>query len=490
MSLRKMLGIISVVIIVMFSLMLTTSYAWYTFENASTTFSSVTNNDDITISYQHGEYISTSIAVPISKADVDKYSEKNIFNIAVKDNVEDNEIAVTVSLVEINIDEALQDVNFKVDLYYQGSIVSTVAGNDMMLNGETTKSLGTVILNNDLNNNFELRVYILDDGTDQSMMMDKMFQAKIQVNAVSRLKSNFSDYDKSDIYISAIMIDGEVSNSLPTSGYYSMTSSCVKGSKLTWDSLTKTITYESGSYINDSCSLTFVKSEEYPLLSEMPVGSYVKYVGNNGCDGKLCEGQNANYVSDINMGYCDSSNSKFFVNGWRIAYIADDSAYLVSAGATDCMCTDTDGVSSSGDCSNDIEDIKVHIANMNEIALKYCNVNYAKGGVCDSSTAWAMNAMDFEKITGSILDFDSCYANYSDRSCGLTNDLIDNGGNYWFSSSYNLVNAFKWSPVGRIVNDSGSAGFNGVRPVLNLESSVVVIGGSGTYEDPYIISNS
>ena len=40
-------------------MMLTTSYAWYSFETASTTFSGVTNNDDIKVSFQKGEYINT-----------------------------------------------------------------------------------------------------------------------------------------------------------------------------------------------------------------------------------------------------------------------------------------------------------------------------------------------------------------------------------------------------------------------------------------------
>ena len=50
-----MLGIISIVIVVVFSMMLSTSYAWYSFENASTSFQGMTNDDDIIINYQHGE---------------------------------------------------------------------------------------------------------------------------------------------------------------------------------------------------------------------------------------------------------------------------------------------------------------------------------------------------------------------------------------------------------------------------------------------------
>ena len=273
-----------------------------------------------------------------------------------------------------------------------------------------------------------------------------------------------------------------------------MTATCTKGSTLTWEPLSKTITYASGSYINDNCSLTFSSSTDYPLLSEMPVGSYVKYVGSNGCDGKSCEGQNANYVSDTDMGYCDAFAYKFHENGWRIGYIKDGSAVIVSAGSTDCMCTNSDGTTSSSSCSSplSVEDLDKHYDNMDKVALKYCNSSYTKGGVCDEGTSWAMDVIDFEAITGSVLSSSSCYIKYSNMSCGYTNDLIDNGGYYWFATRYSssLNFSFNFYPNERRIGSSLSSHVRGVRPVIYFDSSVIVTGGNGTYKDPYLISNS
>ena len=112
-----------IIIVGMFSLMLTTSYAWYSYENASTIFEGVTNNDDILVSYQSGEYINTSIAIPISSNEVDRYADKSNFNIKVDNNTEYNEIMVTVSLTEVVIAEELRNSSFKIDLYYQGTKV-------------------------------------------------------------------------------------------------------------------------------------------------------------------------------------------------------------------------------------------------------------------------------------------------------------------------------------------------------------------------------
>ena len=224
-------------------------------------------------------------------------------------------------------------------------------------------------------------------------------------------------------------------------------------------------------------------------LSDVEPGSYVKYTGNNGCSGKACEGQNANYVSDTNMGYCINNSYKFNVNGWRVAYVKNGSAYLTSAGAPECMCTNSSGV--AGTSCSDSETtggVPKHRTNLNTKALTYCNSSYAYGGKCDSSSAWNMNDTDFQNITGDTLNvaYDENSGFYDSYS------LINNGGFYWFATAYSAssTSAFYWVPDDRYVGNDSSAGAYGVRPVLRLASSVKVTGGSGTYEDPYTISNS
>ncbi len=569
MSYKKMLIVILIVILTMFGLMLTTSYAWYSFQAGSTTFNAITSNKDVEVTFLKGEYINNTVAVPIKSTDVDQYSDKHQFIVRTKNNTVDNEIMVKISLVDIAIDSSLRVSDFKIDLYHQGSkIGSTVTGNTLAISGAATKVLGSVVLDDKLDNNFEVRVYLLDNDGDQSALMQKNFQAKIQVDVVSRLKTNITSWDNPDIYVSFITIDGTTSDSLPTEGLYDMSASCTKGSTLTWDKLTKTITYGSGSMVNDDCSLTFTKSTEKIYLNTVEPGSYVKYIGTNGCDGKHCEGQNANYVSDMDMGYCSDSFSKFTVNGWRVGYIKDGNAYLVSAGAPECIQTYVENkssdisvetlstnyyygsgytfnsntgeysltgvtastvawssnyesiiantpytckkTSSTETCSTmyevtgyssatrgetipyynyDGSGVPNHIAHLNRVALKYCNPEYADGGVCDENTSWAMTSDDFQNIMGKALSTHSCFGEYSDRSCGYANDLIDNGGYYWYVPSYeHISNAFYWEPFSRTVRMTASFHWYGVRPIQRLKSSVMVVGGSGTYEDPYQLS--
>ena len=345
MKYKKLLFVIIIIIGVMFSLMLATSYAWYSFSAGSTTFNAVTSDKDVDVRFIKGEYINNTLAVPISNSEIDQYSDKHQFIVRTKNNKENNQILLKISLVDI--DTNLNDKSFYVELYYQGEKVSTVTGNQLSVNGEKTKLLKTVELEDDVDNNFEVRVYLLDNGSEQNTLMNKNFSAKIQTEVVSRLKTNISDYSDADIRISSITIDGASSDSLPVDGYYTMSSTCSKGSALSWNKYSKTITYSKGSKVGDSCSLVFTKDTSTKLLNTVSVGSYVKYMGNNGCDGNHCAGDNANYVSDDDMGYCGNSYYGFIVNGWRVAYIKDNSAYLVSAGAPECVATYVENISAS-----------------------------------------------------------------------------------------------------------------------------------------------
>lgn len=292
-----------------------------------------------------------------------------------------------------------------------------------------------------------------------------------------------------------ISIDGETASTLPTSGtYYLADYNCQdSNTRISWDKdnykLNVTNNTSKGGL---ACYLDF---QSHPLLSSMEVGSYVAYVGNNGCEGNSCNGQNANYVSNDNMGYCYGSNYKFIANGWRVGYIKNSSVHLISAGAVDCICTDEDGkMFNTKTCATKISSTHLdqHVDNLNSVSLKYCNSSYTKDGRCDSTTVWAMNDNDFKMITGSVLSSSSCNAKNSDKSCGYNNDLIDNGSMYWVNAKYSSTGntIFAWSGSTRKIGNNTSENLRGVRPVINLEPNVIVLSGSGTYADPYIIGNN
>ena len=242
------------------------------------------------------------------------------------------------------------------------------------------------------------------------------------------------------------------------------------------------------------CVLTITPSTDknnYPLLNTMKVGDYVEYVGNNGClngeegttgeryaeSGNSCKGENANQSIDnsgYTYGYCSSPDYKFYVYGWRIAYIEDGKVHLISAGSPEC-----NGLGTINGLSN--------------AALDYCNATYVDGGVCSSSNTWAMGNSDFEKITSAISGVSSslasCESIFSMKKCGYNNNLIDNGGYYWFEEfpQSDVLATYDWHPAGRTIKFGYLDGYKGLRPIIQLSNNVYVTGGTGTMEDPYKI---
>lgn len=460
MSFRKTLGIITIFVVSVFVLMLSSSYAWYSFNNASTAFNIKTSDEDINVMYKSSKFISTVTAVPISSNDVSKLAEKNNFSIEVNNDEIDEALSVSVGLTSVEIDGALRNNNFRYDLLYNGN--SVAKGNFSDFFGDSLSLVDGIILDNLGENNFELRIYLLDDGNNQNDMMNKTFKAIISVNVVSRVNVTLDNQDV-DLLVKNIVIDGKESNYLPSKGRYSMSAVCENGSDLKWNSLKKTLVFSAGSVINDRCSLTFRTSSDVDNLSDIvKTGDYIKYLGINGCSGYACEGININYVDDTNMGYCTSFNNKYTDSGWRVMYVLDGTVYLVSAGALECVDNTVD---------------------LDKASLKYCNNNFVYGNECNFDSVRVINDDDFKKMIGN--DLNSCNNSKSNKKCGYNNDLIDNGGYYWYASNGNSL--FSWNPTSRSISNDTSVNYMGLRPVIRLNSNVKAISGNGTYNDPYVI---
>ena len=341
-----------------------------------------------------------------------------------------------------------------------------------------------------------------------------------------------------------ISIDGATVNTLPTNGMYYLTSYQCDSTftKVSWDYNNYELIVSNGIQRGGiSCDLTF---ESSPKLSDMMIGSYVDYTGISGVVGNTsvsckingssssslatdeteapnsCQGQNAREDldhSEFTHGYCYNSDYRYYTSGWRIAYIDNTDAnapraILISAGAPECM-------SRSTTVAND-----TYIQIANTRALKYCNSGLVDGGcscedqdgngLCDSasSDAWGFSDTDFYYMTkaisgvgkrltdnssslgdigGSLGNTLYCVNQYAHQECGYHNDLIDNGGYYWFGGIYdnNLKDGVFWNPYGRVVSNDTSVFSYGMRPLIRLSSSVYIVGGNGTMEDPYRISN-
>ncbi|MBQ6494502.1 MAG: hypothetical protein IJI49_00710 [Bacilli bacterium] len=290
--------------------------------------------------------------------------------------------------------------------------------------------------------------------------------------------NNYSDkvinYNGTNLMVS---IDGVSSNKLPSEGTYYLTRyKCGNsGTKIEWDNSSYELNITNGSSVGGiACNLTF---ESKPRLSLMSSGSYVKYIGNNGCMGNSCYGYNANYKNDDDMGYCFSADNKYITNGYRIFYVDNDSVYLVSAGALEC-------VKRSDSSTNSL----LYLNELNARALNYCNKEFAYNGECNNNSVRSISDFDYDKYLD--MNIYDCLNNSSNKFCGYNNDLIDNGGYYWFSSNYDSAGnkIFSWDPVGRVIKSDTYVKDYGLRVVIRLKDSVYVVSGDGSYDSPYVIA--
>ena len=212
-------------------------------------------------------------------------------------------------------------------------------------------------------------------------------------------------------------------------------------------------------------------------LNEVSRGSYVDYSGSNGCTSEQCKGMNANDTDEVHQGYCGDDKTYFYNDGWRVAYTRGGSVYLISAGAPQCLAQDSD-VS--------LEEFSKKI---DEEALKYCNIDYAYGGVCNSACAWALNQTDFYYVTNNKLNHDFCFEKERDKNCGYSNGIMDVGSYYWVSSSIDNQMLYYY-PDSFYYTIAANTASKGIRPVLKLADTIVVTGGKGTKDEPYKIKNT
>ncbi|MGN1342146.1 MAG: hypothetical protein ACI4VL_02835 [Bacilli bacterium] len=95
-------------------------------------------------------------------------------------------------------------------------------------------------------------------------------------------------------------------------------------------------------------------------------------------------------------------------------------------------------------------------------------------------------ATDFTKCSQTLINYDSSTDSYACR----TNDWLYNGAFQWLLTPRSSNARYAWYVHSAGFVDIGNYVFNayGVRPVLNLNSELVIESGSGTESDPYRIS--
>lgn len=184
MEFKRILIVLSITITILMCLMMGVSYGWYAYENAQSTVSGSTIKEAPTVIFSQTEYISSTQTLPILDKDRYNYANKNSFNVTIGENLREYQVGIEISLVNISMSDELKIANYKYELLQDGITIAT--GNFENLDVTTIKLMPMTIVNPlgyPQTYTYELYIWLSDDGTNQNNLMNKGFNARVNINS-------------------------------------------------------------------------------------------------------------------------------------------------------------------------------------------------------------------------------------------------------------------------------------------------------------------
>ena len=186
MEFKKIIIVLSITIAICIGILFGSSYAWYAYKNAEANIEGSTINEIPTTIFSQTEYIYNNNIMPILDEDRYNYATKNSFAITIPASLEGYEVGLEILLKDIIMSNELKIANFKYELLQDGITItngdfSNIESNDnLILMPMTQMNLNTY----PKTYNYELYIWLSDDGSNQNELMNKTIKAKINVNSV------------------------------------------------------------------------------------------------------------------------------------------------------------------------------------------------------------------------------------------------------------------------------------------------------------------
>lgn len=196
MKFSKFILVLVIASVVVISLVLGLTYAFYTSNDGVNTNVTTSNEDPrLVVTFNQSEYINFNVGIPIPDNMVDTQASKSIFTINPDETkLSGKNVAITISLVNLSIDNELKISDFKYDL-----ICNDGTNNSTLSNG-TGESFTSEVLSNNLlplgslstsENNFDItkdytctfRLWLHETNSDQNSLMNKHFSGVLKVSS-------------------------------------------------------------------------------------------------------------------------------------------------------------------------------------------------------------------------------------------------------------------------------------------------------------------
>ena len=185
MEFKKTIIILSITLTIAIGIMFGASYAWYAYKNAETNINGSTIKEKPAVIFLQTEYISSKQVIPIKDNDRYNYASKNSFTITLDKNLEKYETGVEISLTNITMADELKNPNYKYELLQNSDVIasgdfSNIGTNKTLIIMPMTK-LTPIIY--PVTYSYELLIWLSDDDSNQNILMNKGFSAKININS-------------------------------------------------------------------------------------------------------------------------------------------------------------------------------------------------------------------------------------------------------------------------------------------------------------------
>lgn len=174
------------------TMLLSTSYAWYQFDNAVTSFSNVqtfTESLDTSVVFANNNSISMFVATPILESEVSTKAEKTLFSINPQSSLSGKDVAIQIDLSELEIDSVLTsttDLKYTLIETVNGVSTTIASGNFNGVTGDTLNlkpmskiSVGTTY-------SYEFRLWLQETGANQNSLMGAYIGGFIKVSTLAR----------------------------------------------------------------------------------------------------------------------------------------------------------------------------------------------------------------------------------------------------------------------------------------------------------------
>lgn len=180
MNFKKLILVLSLTVVLMISLLLGFSYAWYA-TTTSTSFNLGTPSQDVlSIDFQTSDYVSTTTGIPLLDSEVETLADKTLFTVKASDNM-NYTAKYTILLKDIIIADELKNASFRWALLKDG--VSVASSDFSGIGTATTLDLytTTLVLNATNADSYELRIWLSENNGNQNGMMNKAFSARVAI---------------------------------------------------------------------------------------------------------------------------------------------------------------------------------------------------------------------------------------------------------------------------------------------------------------------